>query len=118
MKRVSIINYDHGITWGTHIVKITFQDENYKGYITHKINGNIKGMSVLNTDAEDVLQLPLLENNANLRYLNDDYEEDWFNMVLIDDQGEKLFVEDELRYLNDYVVAVEIIDFKEWVMEC
>ena len=102
-----LANYDPNIRWGVHTVKVTFQEWEYSGFVTFKIKGNPKGLNILNRDAEELLQRKLLDNNAELRRL----DEDWFSMILTDEQDEELIVEEEIRYLNDYVVAVEIIDF-------
>ncbi|MCH0445590.1 DUF5406 family protein, partial [Enterococcus faecium] len=35
----------------------------------------------------------------------------WFKMILTNDKGDQLFVEDTWSYLSEYIVSIKIIDF-------
>lgn len=37
-------------SYGTHTIKVSLQDDEYKGSFTYKIGGNCKGISVLSFD--------------------------------------------------------------------
>lgn len=106
-------NYDPNIRWGVHTIKVTFQQWEYRGYVTYQLRGNVKGIVAFPTDAEDLYNQKFLDNNARLEDLGDD----WFRMVLTDENGDETEVEDEWRYLNDSIVGVEIIEYVEEVAE-
>ena len=106
-------NYDPNIRWGIHTVKVSFQQWDYKGYVTFVKSGNCKGLNVLDIDAEDLYDMKFKENPINFVWFGtDDDGEDWFTMILKNNEDE-LSVEDEWDCLKDYIVGVEIIDFVE-----
>lgn len=99
-------NYDVDIRWGIKTVKVTFQIEECKGYVTYQVKGNTKGSSLLGVDAEYLYDMKFLDNNAQLVVSDDG----WYTIVLRNDKGVELIDEGEMDELNDYIVAVEIID--------
>lgn len=107
-------NYDPNIFWGLHTIKVSFQQWDYKGYLTFVKSGNCKGLDVLRIDADDLYDMKFKENPVNFEWGDtDDGGEDWFTMTLKNDKGAKLLVEDEWECLKDYIVGVEIVDFVE-----
>lgn len=99
-------NYDVDIHWGIKTVKVTFQIFEYKGYVTYRVKGNTKGSSLLAIDADYLIDTKFLDNNAQLVASDDG----WYTIVLRNDKGEELRDEGEMDDLNDFIVAVEIID--------
>lgn len=99
-------NYDVNIHWGIKTVKVTFQIWEYRGYVTCCVKGNTKGASLLRVDADDLYDMSFVENDAQLRISTDD----WYEITLKNEAGEKMVDEGELNDLSDYIVAVEIID--------
>lgn len=91
----------------THIVEVTFQQGEYKETIKYQMGGNTFGYCILTSlDPEDIYEDELLENEAQLK-INEDK---WFRMILKNENGEESIVEDELRYLKNLVVKIEIVD--------
>ena len=106
-------NYNPNIQWGIHTIKLSFQQWDYKGFITFEKGGNCKGLDILELDVDDLYEKKFKENPANFRLLGaDDDGEEWFAMTLKNDK-EELLVEDEWYRLKDYIVGVEIVDFVE-----
>ena len=101
-------NYDPNIYEGTHTVKITLQQWEYKGHIISHIDGNCKGKSVLDFDFECENNFP--DNDCQMK----DHEDgDYFTCVLKDEKGNTLKCEGDAQEMNDMIVGVEIIDFCE-----
>lgn len=105
--------YDRQNRVGVHKVKVTFQDESYKGHIVAQIGGNCKGFSVMDFDcycwSGEAIE-KLKENTCKLEYHFDDGE--WLTMELTNEDGDTCEYELECEELGDYVVAVEILSFK------
>lgn len=99
-------NYDLNIIRGIKTVKVTFQIGEYRGYVTYRVKGNTKGSSLLAIDADYLYDTKFLDNNAQLVASDDS----WYTIVLRNDKGEELRDEGEMDDLNDFIVAVEIID--------
>ncbi|MDU6990035.1 MAG: DUF5406 family protein [Escherichia coli] len=83
-------NYDPNIQWGTHTIKVSFQQWDYKGFIVFEKVGNCKGLDILELGEDDLYDVKFKENPI-----------------------EELLVEDEWYRLKDYIVGVEIVDFVE-----
>ena len=106
-------NYDPNIQWGTHTIKVSFQQWDYKGFIVFEKGGNCKGLDILELGEDDLYDVKFKENQINFRLLSADADcEEWFAMTLKNDK-EELLVEDEWYRLKDYIVGVEIVDFVE-----
>lgn len=101
-------NYDPNIYEGTHTVKITLQQWEYKGHIISHIDGNCKGKNVLDFDFECENDFP--DNDCQMKYHEDG---DYFTCVLKDEKGNTLKCEGDAQEMNDMIVGVEIIDFCE-----
>lgn len=99
-------NYDPNIKWGIHTVEITLQLWDYKGKITTEIGGNCKGFSILESAKDEINENA--KSNCKFKIIDD-----WFRCELKDDRGDELEVEDELDNLDNHIVKIEIIDFKE-----
>jgi len=71
-----------------------------------------KGLDILELEVDDLYDKKFKENPINFRLLGagDDGEE-WFAMTLKNNEDE-LFIEDEWKCLKDYLLGIEIIDFK------
>ncbi|EMW5451954.1 hypothetical protein QA5_00544 [Enterococcus faecalis EnGen0083] len=106
--------YDPNIFLGLHTIKVSFQQWDYKGYLTFVKSGNCKGLDVLRIDADDLYDMKFKENPVNFRLLGaNDGGEEWFAMTLKNDKKDEILVEDEWECLKDYIVGVEIVDFVE-----
>ena len=96
-----------------HTIRVTFQWLQYKGHIVYNISGNCRGLGVMDVDfdiwdMDDISNLK--ENDCNFKW--DDINEVW-NLTLKDDNGNECDMGDiEEHEIEDYVVAVEIIDCK------
>lgn len=110
---MKLTNYDPNIKWAVHTIKVSFMRWGYKGYVTYRVGGNGKGLSLLNIDADDLYDTKFVENPVNFR----DLDEDWFSMELINDDGVVMECEDEFDYLADYIVGVEIVGHEKEVEE-
>ncbi|MDT6746946.1 DUF5406 domain-containing protein [Enterococcus faecium] len=105
-------NYDPNMRWGTHTLKVSFQRWDYKGFVTFRKAGNCKGLDVLALDEDYLYDHPLTDNPIGFGLLPEDDEgNEWFKMILTNDKGDQLFVEDTWSYLSDYIVSIKIIDF-------
>ncbi len=102
-------NYDPNIRWGTHVVKVHFQQWDYKGFVSFSRGGNAKGLDILDLDVDDLYDQTFIENPIGFRVI--DESDDWFKMTLKNDKGEELLVEDEWESLGNSIVAIEIVDF-------
>lgn len=103
MKELTI--YDPNISWAKHTIKVSFMIWDYKGYVTYKVGGNCKGLSLIAIDSSNLYDSKFKENPVNFREI----DEDWFAMELTNDKGDTTLVEDEFDRLGDYIVGVEII---------
>ena len=101
-------NYNPNYMWGTHTVKITLQQWNYKGELIVEIGGNCKGFSILESSKDSINKEETYNSNCKFQI-----EDNWFYCILKAEDGDELDVEDELDNLEDYIVKIEIIDFKE-----
>lgn len=104
-------NYDPNIQWGNHTVEITFQQWDYKGTIQVEMGGNISGYSVFesidgDTIVDAYLDSTLKENNCEFFF-----SDDFFGMVLTDDEGEQLIIEEDFYGLEPMIVKMEIVDY-------
>lgn len=99
-------NYDPNIMWGTHTIEVTLQQWEYKGKITTEIGGNCRGFSILESAKDEINQKS--RSNCKFKII-----EDSFCCELKDNKGNELEIEDELDNLDNYIVKIEIIDFKE-----
>lgn len=104
-----IKNYDPNISWGAHLIKITFQQWTYRGYITVKKGGKTKGLMILAIDIDDLYDSTFEENTANLEIMGQDY----FRMTLVNDLGDELEIEDDWDNLGDFIVGLEILTFEK-----
>lgn len=105
---MTLENYNLNAGMGTHTIKVSFQTRNYKGYVTYQMGGNMKGLNLLNIDGDSLYHHNYKDNQAKLESLDDD----WFSMSLVNADGEVLLIEEEWDYIENYVVAIEIIDFE------
>lgn len=98
---------------GNHKIKVTFQDDEYKGHIVYKLGGNYRGREALDFDVAllDVVDIEYLEENtANLK-LEGDY---YFSLQLSNGQGDICSYGDiDSKELNKMIVCIEIVEFKE-----
>lgn len=94
-----------------HTIRVTFQWQEYKGHIAYEVGGNCRGLNVMDVDFDcmDMSDIEnLKENDCNFGW-NENYEL-WF-LSLKDDDGNTCDIDCvEPDEINDYVVAVEIID--------
>lgn len=93
-----------------HTIRITFQYKEYKGHVSYEIRGNCRGLNVMDVDFDcwdncDIENLK--ENDCSLIWLE---EAGIWQMELKNDEGSTLIFEEEDGELNNYVVAVEIVD--------
>ena len=103
-------DYKYNGGYGTHMIRTDFQSGKYKGYVVHKIGGNARGYSVIEGVDDTIAWVnKFKENTCNLKF----GEDDWFNMILVDNKGDELIIEDEIGYLSNYIVGVKIIDYKK-----
>ena len=106
-------NYDPNEIWGKHLIKVTFQHWAYTACVVLGLNGNANGMGVLYVDEDKLYDLAesktFIENAAQLK----DIGEDWFRMVLKNEDGEELIVEDEWDGIEGMITGVEIVGFEK-----
>ncbi|WP_369118234.1 DUF5406 family protein [Enterococcus thailandicus] len=104
-------NYDPNTRWGTHIIKVCFQQWDYKGFVKFKRGGNCKGIDVLYLDADDLYDQTFIENPIS--FGTTDKNDEWFKMTLKNAKNDALLIEEEWKSLGELVVGVEIVDFIE-----
>ncbi|WP_195267508.1 DUF5406 family protein [Eubacterium sp. 1001713B170207_170306_E7] len=90
-------------------VKFTFQSGEYKGSIVTQIKGNLSPYDALKHLDPDSDELKLVQNDCGYTEAEDDEENWWFEVVLKNTEGETCHIEDECCYLEDYIVAAEIM---------
>ena len=105
-------NYDPNITCGIHTIRITLQKWDYVGHIIQKINGNCKGRTIIDFDFECEDEFP--DNDCGLAYIE---AGDYFFCVLKNESGDRLQGTYDAEEMNDMIVAIEILDFKELMEE-
>lgn len=97
---------------GTHKIKVTLQNGEYKGHISFYVKGNCHGLSILNFDFEcdsDIIDCRNSSNDCDLSY-NEIYDK--YTVRLSDDNGDTLLLEEmSANEMNDMIVGLEIIDF-------
>lgn len=105
-------NYDVNIMWGMAKIKVTLQFENYIGYYICECGGNVKGFELIESACDtDILEnSSVKESNCDFK-IND--EEGWYSCELSDEEGNTCGMSGELSELKDYIVAAEIIEYKE-----
>ena len=103
---------------GTHNIRIHLQDGKYKGYFDKEIGGNCKGITVLTfdfeeLDPEDFRHLKM--HNLEISPIGPNYDDWWLNVKIYDGDNHTDWVECEYEAceLNDMVVGIEIVDYKE-----
>ena len=110
----NITNY-----FSTKTIKLTFQQWEYKGTVFVEVGGNVPFADLLSNFEDPDKLLYLLKQKSsefyfNFKYLGeDDYGEEWYQAILINDKGEKCKCEDLLESLPDMLVAVELVDVKK-----
>lgn len=94
-----------------HTIRVTFQWQQYKGHIAYEMGGNCRGLNVMDLDFDcwDMSDITRLKENDCCFNWNEFYET--WELILKDDEGNTCDIdciaENEI---NDYVVAIEIID--------
>lgn len=100
-------------SFGTHTVRVNLQDHKYKGYFDMEVDGNCKGLSAIDFDFGCYEIDNLKFHNLEISY---DTEYDCFNVTIYDGDNHEDWIEvDELEAdeINQLIVGIEIIDFKE-----
>ena len=110
---MNLENYDPNTSWGKHTIKVSFQKWGFKGYVTFEKMGNCQGLDILNIDSDDLYDMKFKENPVKFTSL----DENWYRMVLTNDQGVPMIDEDEFDFLGRSIVGVEIIGFEEGANE-
>ena len=103
-------NYDPNIYEGTHIIKVTLQQWQYKGHIWVEMGGNCKGLDLI-TGFEGYFECEegdfSARNDCNLQE-----EDGWWTGVLKDEEGNELEIEETTRDISRMVVAIEFESFE------
>ena len=99
--------------FGTHTIKVMFQHEQYKGYITFEMGGNCKGLDIVKQDADTIL-----DSIDNAKFTDMD-------IALVDDcsyEGTICLTDDNCNDMEidfcsevefeELIVGIEIVDFK------
>lgn len=96
----------------THTIRVKFQFQQYVGFITYEMGGNCRGLNVMDLDFDcwDIDDIKNLKENTCSLNWNEEYES--WGLVLKDDEGNECSMDLEPNEINDYVVAIEIIDCK------
>lgn len=114
-----ITAYDPNTYSGTHTVRITFMRYEYIGHIAFEIGGNCKGSNIISSGI-DLLEYfdpeidRLVENDCQFTYNED---EDMFSLTLVSPTGDYLCGDFDLDDINNSIVAIEIVNYKEWSNE-
>jgi len=114
-----ITTYDPNTYSGTHTVRITFMQYEYIGHIAFEIGGNCKGSNII-SNGIDLLEYfdpetdRLVENDCQFTYNED---EDMFSLTLVSPTGDYLCGDFDLDDINNSIVAIEIVNYKEWSNE-
>lgn len=101
-------------------VKLTFQQWAYKGTAIYTIGGNTSGTDLLRSimrDLEDYpLEVLLDKNNCKLNFPLKSLggtDEEWYQAVLKDDEGNTLEIEGETSELSTMLVGIEVISVEK-----
>lgn len=98
-------------SFGTHTVRVSLQDGEYKGFFDYKISGNCKGIDVLDFDIDnyDKPDLKKLKTYG----MEIDLSGDFYTVVLRNEKEDTCEYELDSAELGRMIVAIEIIDFEE-----
>lgn len=108
-----LITYDNDINYGMHTVRVTIQCNKIRGHIYQKIKGNTHGKDVLDFDFEIYGEdIEKLTTSPNLHIRWDD-EMEMFDIEFVDESGESIQWEADPEYLNEMIVAMEIVEYVE-----
>lgn len=111
-KNYMLKSYDPNISYGVHTVRFTLMQWDYVGHVAVKVNGNCKGITLLDpcfiidVDEEDIKNF--VENDCAYKVLDD-----YFHVELKNSSGDTLEIEDYYDELERMIVGIEIVDFKE-----
>jgi len=110
-------NYDPKAKKGTHTIKIVLQVWEYKNEIEIKISENLKGSFLFENISERIFE-GNYDGKIKAKYDFEVYgEEDemdgWFSAVLKDDNSKEMLVKDLISNLENIIVSMQVIDFKE-----
>lgn len=108
-------NYDINIDYGEAILEVTIQNWQYKGHYRIKIQGNIKGASVLEVafDTDYLENKDIIWNDCKLN-IQENFEGETIYTAELEDEKENILVIDGyIEELKDNIVEVKIIDYEE-----
>lgn len=94
-------------SFGTHTVKVSLQNEQYKGHFTYNLGGNCKGMDILESCYDEEQIEKAVKTDCTIT------AEDDYLIVTLTDPETKDTCEYELedREFCRMIVGVEIVDF-------
>lgn len=102
------MNYDVN-SRGIHTVRVTLQNEDFRGHFTRKIGGNTHGRDILEFDFESD-DIEGVSSDCNLEYDEDDNS---FSVILKNNKGIELLLDGMYaEEMNDMIVGIEIVDFQ------
>lgn len=111
MKTYDGLNY----SYGTHRVRVTLQDGEFKGSFSFEEYGNHKGYNVLEfdiigCDSDDIKHFNKSKGMKMHRY---EEEDDYIYLVLTDVNGETCEYELMDEEFMNMITKIEIVSFKE-----
>lgn len=108
-------------TFGTHTIKITVQDEQFKAELLTQICGNMKGAAVLSSIVSSIedndMEFQVSEHNKKYLTFDENAKEGKFayadRLKMFDgDSVEEYDISEDSRGFGRFVTAIEFIDYK------
>ncbi len=100
--------------FGVHRIKITLQNNEYKGSFIYELNGNCKGYSILEFDiceyGTDDINRWEIEEGCSI-YRNEDL--DFLNVILSDEDGNICAYDLAENDFMHMIVGIEIVGFEK-----
>lgn len=90
-------------------VKLTLQTGEYKGSIVAQIQGNISPYEAFKHLDPGCVAINPEQSDCGFHKSEDEEGNWWFEATLKNTEGETCHIEDECCYLENYIVAAEII---------
>ena len=111
-------NYDINCVWNGSLVKVIrlkLQVDDYVGYVTVKMGGNISALSIMQSIAEDIVDGFLdndIEPNSDFRIVNDD-DPVTFRAKLYRSEGDACVLNESIDDLEYFITGIELLDLED-----
>lgn len=99
-------------SYGTHTVRVHLQDDEYKGWVELKLDGNCAGRNVLDVAVTEIGGEDYGKPKTDGMKITWNYEYNCFAVILKNDKGDTCEYEITPAELDNMIVCLEIVDFE------